>query len=1221
MRKMNKLISMVIVLVMLICVAVTVLLPVYAESGEEKHSVADFTTLDKLRSSGIMEGDGSVFAYTDFNSWTQTTYTGVLDETNPVYAPTYAYGGKFVGLVGKSEISFSDGAISFNSNSGGYFDVRLVNEYSVDYLLNAFGGKPFLLQADITPTDAANPTLIRLETRKRNTAGTSTVTLVMNLLGYDAFGTLARYNSVGNAVVEYITTDSGERASLVNGSKTTVAIIVIPSQNKYWVALDGELTNSVGYTLLTESDKASLSTLDSNVGSGCTLFSTIGEGKYFFSDARINPSYPSDGSESFLLDNLRLLRLRSDISAKEYEEIATPSPRGTLGAVSDIVTLQRSGILASNGSFFLHTGFDSWKKPVYTSSDSLTDVDGAIYAPMLAYSGNSVQLVGKSSINLDGGAVVFNSDDAGYFLVGLGNQYSNVPQLMLDAYGGMPFVIQADVKTASKENKMLFRFETKKRKADNSGDVTFVINLVGYTADGTLARYNSSGTEIVHSLLDDNGDAIKIPTNGYSTIGAIVMPEKNKYWVTVGGVATNTEGYTLLSDSDKTSLSGMDATVGDGSVFFTSILDGSYFPSLIRVNASYAEGESFLLDNVQIYKLNPGATVYDYERAVSPFKGASVSMEDSIDLNYYLNINQALIAENPGLKVNFEVGEQSILLEAKGLEAITRDFNTDGLDETYYRAICPVPAALVDSEVRATLIAKGKTIATHTYSVMEYAEGFKNSNDPATFDAIRSLLNYATAAEEYFGIRGEPANRVLDEEDRMTVSTLEDISELANGLLREGSIEGVSHFSASISLTSAIEMSHFFHLDGVTGADITLTSEYDKTEMYMDGERLRVKVYGIEAQNLDKDYAVTLTVGEESLSVTFSVMSYLELLASGDYGEELATLALALCDYNRAAELYAMRSRHTYNRTLITPASTTEDGLIRYTCSDCGYYYEEVKPKVASMKILGIGNSFTADSMEYLGRVMASAGIEVTLGYLYRGGCSLDEHYAYLTEDNSGRYVYYKTDESGAWTDTTDLSPSKAIQDEDWDVIVLGQAAATSGVPSSYAKLNKIINLINSKKTNKDAKVWWNMTWAFQADVSLTVRPDFKENYDADQMTMYNAIIETNKLTTVNNPMLAGVIPSGTAIQNLRTSYLGDTLTRDGYHLSHSYGRYTASLMWFVMLTGFDLDTVTYVPDATAFDGTSSEEIALAKEAIFEAVNAAFQRPMEITESTVKEQP
>ena len=49
------------------------------------------------------------------------------------------------------------------------------------------------------------------------------------------------------------------------------------------------------------------------------------------------------------------------------------------------------------------------------------------------------------------------------------------------------------------------------------------------------------------------------------------------------------------------------------------------------------------------------------------------------------------------------------------------------------------------------------------------------------------------------------------------------------------------------------------------------------------------------------------------------------------------------------------------------------------------------------------------------------------------------------------------------------------------------------------------------------------------------------------------------------------VIPSGTAIQDLRATELCDSLdlTRDGYHLSLKAGRYTAACSWFQSLGGY----------------------------------------------------
>ena len=46
-----------------------------------------------------------------------------------------------------------------------------------------------------------------------------------------------------------------------------------------------------------------------------------------------------------------------------------------------------------------------------------------------------------------------------------------------------------------------------------------------------------------------------------------------------------------------------------------------------------------------------------------------------------------------------------------------------------------------------------------------------------------------------------------------------------------------------------------------------------------------------------------------------------------------------------------------------------------------------------TLRILGIGNSFTDDGMMYLPELLEAAGIRnVVLGRLYIGGCSLERH-------------------------------------------------------------------------------------------------------------------------------------------------------------------------------------------------------------------------------------
>ena len=253
-----------------------------------------------------------------------------------------------------------------------------------------------------------------------------------------------------------------------------------------------------------------------------------------------------------------------------------------------------------------------------------------------------------------------------------------------------------------------------------------------------------------------------------------------------------------------------------------------------------------------------------------------------------------------------------------------------------------------------------------------------------------------------------------------------------------------------------------------------------------------------------------------------------------------------------------------------------------------------------AIKILGVGNSFTVDAMNnHLFPMLESAGYtDITLGYLYIGGCSLDTHYANL-KNNAPDYEYWKnTDDE--WVPYAGATAGKAFGDERWDVVTIQQVSSDSGRPATYKNLAAIVDILRDREPQ--AKILWHMTWAYQQNSDHWAFA----YYSKDQMTMYNAITATVQekvlpLTTIN-----GVIPSGTAIQNLRTSALGDTLTADGYHLLDSYGDYTAALTWFCTITGEKPEVVTYRPSSVA---DHWDEIA-------QAVTNAVKSPYAVTNLT-----
>ena len=256
-----------------------------------------------------------------------------------------------------------------------------------------------------------------------------------------------------------------------------------------------------------------------------------------------------------------------------------------------------------------------------------------------------------------------------------------------------------------------------------------------------------------------------------------------------------------------------------------------------------------------------------------------------------------------------------------------------------------------------------------------------------------------------------------------------------------------------------------------------------------------------------------------------------------------------------------------------------------------------------TLKILAIGNSFSVDAMEYVYQIAESAGVEeIVLGNLYIGGCSLERH---LKNSKEGicDYKYYKNT-NGTWTTTEYYSIEGGIKDEDWDVITLQQSSGVSGIASSYENnLTELIDFVNSEKTNKNAKLFWHMTWAYQQDSTHSSFP----KYNSDQLEMYNMIVKTVQENVMVLKEIDGIIPNATAIQNARTGFLGDTLTRDGYHLDKEIGRYIAGLCYFAAITGVDISDIDYVPTKKVTEKMRK----LATSSVMDAV----KEPYKITQS------
>ncbi len=259
----------------------------------------------------------------------------------------------------------------------------------------------------------------------------------------------------------------------------------------------------------------------------------------------------------------------------------------------------------------------------------------------------------------------------------------------------------------------------------------------------------------------------------------------------------------------------------------------------------------------------------------------------------------------------------------------------------------------------------------------------------------------------------------------------------------------------------------------------------------------------------------------------------------------------------------------------------------------------------STLKVLAIGNSFSNNTTRFLYDIAKAEGVEnIVLGRLHIGGCSLQKH-VYCANTNAPDYAYFKNT-TGTWEKVENATLLYGLQDEEWDIITMQQNSGNSGLLDSYEPyLSQLIEYVNTNKTNPDAKLVWHMTWAYQQNCDQSTFA----NYANSQDVMYRCIIEANRQKIVGNPAFSGIIPAGTAVQNARTSFLGDTLTKDGYHLNE-LGEFIGGYMWYATFTGKTLSELKLdrIPGSISL----TEEN---KAVILEAINNALRNPMEITQS------
>lgn len=266
----------------------------------------------------------------------------------------------------------------------------------------------------------------------------------------------------------------------------------------------------------------------------------------------------------------------------------------------------------------------------------------------------------------------------------------------------------------------------------------------------------------------------------------------------------------------------------------------------------------------------------------------SASLEGNIAVNYFMLLSEEVLADETAYMQFTVAGDEPIKVPIDPANVI------DG----YYVFTCEVNAKEMTDVITSQFYYGGQVALAHEYKVRVYAKHvLGSSSDEKTQTLMKAMVNYGAASQVYFGYNtGDLANT--------GVTTAPDYSKVnitGFDFKRGQGTENVKLYSASLILNSETTLRLFFN------GNITATYQGEPLEVKYRGGLYYVDIVDIAAKYLDDDVTITINDGTADADITFSPMSYCQLVqqdTTGAFGAEMKDLACALYLYNQAANDY-----------------------------------------------------------------------------------------------------------------------------------------------------------------------------------------------------------------------------------------------------------------------------------------------------------------------------
>lgn len=215
-----------------------------------------------------------------------------------------------------------------------------------------------------------------------------------------------------------------------------------------------------------------------------------------------------------------------------------------------------------------------------------------------------------------------------------------------------------------------------------------------------------------------------------------------------------------------------------------------------------------------------------------------------------------------------------------------------------------------------------------------------------------------------------------------------------------------------------------------------------------------------------------------------------------------------------------------------------------------------------SLKILFIGSSFGVDTINYVGDIAHSYNFNIVIGNLYVGASGIKD---YITFYESNRKIsYYKWGLNATVWENGTSTVKEALSDEAWDFVVIQNGAYQSADESTYWDQDEkgnitqnyvslFADIIDRCCLFSNPVICFNMTWAYSVYHTLSSSQGLKDkwlsfgiNQKQRQLGMYTELCRLAQKVLQHCPEIKFVIPSGTAVQNARGTFLRTDTTIQG---------------------------------------------------------------------------